>query len=155
MYSLRSFLPWGSVGFFGGGGGGIVTGVCRLFVFSETRVREAISRLFEDDDGGFDAKTCSFPIQTVSFDSTTDLAISNYISSHEIQQRDMCVYIKMAKLPVEQACYSYATSHGNHRYIREETKNPSATLSHRSMNRICSLYRWSENNRDHNDPMRA
>jgi hypothetical protein len=32
MYSLRSFLPWGSVGFLGGGGGGIVEGVCEVLV---------------------------------------------------------------------------------------------------------------------------
>lgn len=74
MYSLRSFLPWGSVGFLGGGGGGILTMVCSIG--EDAKIRKLLQCRgcsgVEDDDGVCMPRhgRCSF-LLTVSSDYTT------------------------------------------------------------------------------------
>lgn len=101
--------------------------------------QDAFSRLFEHDDRSKvrHAKTCSFPIQTLS-SSTHPQTSSHHIgfveSYHDTPQRETSIFLKMAMVPVEHASNSYATSRCDHRYIsKAENKTPAPRYPTRSM----------------------
>lgn len=93
MYSLRSFLPWGSVGFFGGGGGGIVRFACRLCTWSDTKVSQVFSS--EHDDGRSACQDMCLPVPdsdlvaSEPFDQYLDMNFNRdtYIRIHTYKYR--------------------------------------------------------------------